>query len=147
LIRKATAEDIPSLFSISYHSFETPWSLQSFQAEFLKSFSKIFMYLDNSVPVGYLVVWTLPEEEPSEGEIVSIAVEPGFRGKGIAAELINYVIRKYHTVINWTLEVDARNIAAINLYKKYKFTKKRVITDYYGKGHDALLMAAKTINI
>jgi ribosomal-protein-alanine N-acetyltransferase len=143
LIRKATVEDIPSLFSISYRSFETPWSLQSFQAEFFKSFSKIFVYLKNSVPVGYIVIWTLPDTNPNEGEIVSIAVEPGFRGNGIAAELLDYTLRKYHTITNWALEVDAENFVAINLYKKYKFTEKRVITDYYGKGHNAFLMTTE----
>jgi ribosomal-protein-alanine N-acetyltransferase len=143
LIRNATAEDIPSLFSISYRSFETPWSLQSFQAEFSKSFSETFIYLKASVPVGYIVVWTLPDTQPSEGEIVSIAVEPGFRGNGIAAKLLEHVLHQYPTVINWILEVEAKNLAAINLYKKYKFTEKRVITDYYGKGRNALLMTTQ----
>lgn len=135
MIRRATKSDLPVMISISQHSFETPWAVASFEAEFYKNYSHIYIYTYKEQPVAYLIVWDLKEE----GEVVSLAVDKGWRNRGIAAALLKFAFEN-HNVKTWHLEVDPKNNSAINLYEKYAFKKSRTIKDYYGQGKDAIQM-------
>ncbi|MBC7129749.1 ribosomal protein S18-alanine N-acetyltransferase [Candidatus Bathyarchaeota archaeon] len=78
-----------------------------------------------------------------KGHIVSIAVLPGYRRKGIGEALIRRAMegmRKYNAK-QCFLEVRVTNTPAINLYKKMGFEVKKVIRGYYSDGEDAYLMA------
>ena len=140
MIRNALINDLPILLSISQRSFETPWSPASFEAELHKSFSKTYLFLDKEQPVGYLIIWVME----NEGEIVSLAVDPGWRNKGIAKKLLEYAFSSYKIVKKWSLEVNPLNHNAINLYRKYKFERLRTIRNYYGQGKDAIYMVKNT---
>ncbi|MEM1767369.1 MAG: ribosomal protein S18-alanine N-acetyltransferase [Candidatus Bathyarchaeia archaeon] len=77
-----------------------------------------------------------------KGHIVSIAVLPGYRRKGIGQALIGKAIegmRKYNAK-QCFLEVRVSNTPAISLYKKMGFEISRVIRGYYADGEDAYLM-------
>jgi ribosomal-protein-alanine N-acetyltransferase len=74
-----------------------------------------------------------------EGEIVSLAVDPLYRGKGIASALIKYVLKVFPNVY-WALEVDILNTPALKVYEKCNFIRRRKIRNYYGQGRDAFLM-------
>lgn len=77
-----------------------------------------------------------------KGHIVSIAVLPGYRRKGIGQALICKAIegmRRYNAK-QCFLEVRVSNIPAISLYKKMGFEISRVIRGYYADGEDAYLM-------
>ena len=136
MIRNALINDLPTLLSISHRSFETPWSSASFEAELRKSFSKTYLFLDKDQPVGYLIIWVLG----AEGEIVSLAVDPGWRNRGIAKKLLDHAFGEFKPVKKWSLEVNPLNNNAISLYKKYKFERQRMIKNYYGQGQDAIYM-------
>lgn len=127
---------MPIMLGISQRSFDTPWSVTSFEAEFYKNYSHIYIYMKNDQPVAYLIVWDLQ----AEGEIVALAVDKGWRNKGIGSELLNHVFDMHNTKI-WHLEVDPANRAAISLYEKHRFKKNRVIKNYYGHGKDAIQMS------
>jgi ribosomal-protein-alanine N-acetyltransferase len=139
LIRRAFIDDLDDIVRIENNSFEIPWSLESLEAEFHKPYSKIFLFTEPSAGVhktlAFIMVWVLCPE----GEIVSLAVEPLYRGKGIAAALIRHVLSIFPNV-RWALEVDALNTPALKLYEKCSFIKRRIIKNYYGKGRDAFLM-------
>ncbi|MEM1847689.1 MAG: ribosomal protein S18-alanine N-acetyltransferase [Thermofilaceae archaeon] len=79
-----------------------------------------------------------------QGHIISIAVIPEMRQKGIGTSLMlkaMEALRKYYSVDEYYLEVRVSNTPAINLYKKLGFTPVKVIKGYYLDGEDAYLMA------
>lgn len=76
------------------------------------------------------------------GHIVSIAVLPGYRRKGIGQALIGKAMEsmRIYNAKQCFLEVRVSNIPAISLYKKMGFEISRVIREYYADGEDAYLM-------
>jgi ribosomal-protein-alanine N-acetyltransferase len=80
-----------------------------------------------------------------KGHVVSIAVLPRARKRGIAQALINTAIegmRSYKAKLCY-LEVRVTNDAGINLYKKIGFEVSRTIHGYYSDGEDAYVMSKK----
>ncbi|MEM2093974.1 MAG: ribosomal protein S18-alanine N-acetyltransferase, partial [Candidatus Bathyarchaeia archaeon] len=77
-----------------------------------------------------------------KGHIVSIAVLPEYRNRGIGSSLVEKAIerlKEYHATEIF-LEVRVSNKAAINLYKKFGFSTSREILGYYRDGETALVM-------
>jgi ribosomal-protein-alanine N-acetyltransferase len=145
LIRRAFIDDLDDIVRIENCSFNDPWSAESLAAEFERPFSKIFLFTESvsegedkdATPkiLAYIVVWLLCPE----GEIVSLAVDPPYRDRGIASALIRHVLEIFPNIC-WALEVDTLNIPALRVYEKCSFTRKRRIKNYYGNGRDAFLM-------
>ncbi len=136
MIRKATVSDMPMMLAISQRSFDVAWPAASFEAEFLKQHTRIYVYVKDEQPVAYLIIWVVQ----GEGEIVSLAVDKGYRNQGIASALLSHVFRLHRDIQVWHLEVAPDNTSAMNLYEKYNFRKMRVIKNYYGQNMDALQM-------
>ena len=80
-----------------------------------------------------------------KGHVVSIAVSPQSRRKGIASALIksdmegmvSYKAKQIY------LEVRVTNEAGVNLYKKLGLEITRTISGYYSDGEDAHVMSKK----
>lgn len=140
-IREAKREDIPSIVKIASESFTSPWSEESIVREFDNTVS-IFQVaeIDNEV-VGFLILRVIQEE----AEILSLAVKPDFRQKGIATELIRSAIsRLKNSVKQCFLEVRVSNRAAIELYKKFNFKEIGIRKNYYrDPKEDAMVMTLK----
>jgi [ribosomal protein S18]-alanine N-acetyltransferase len=88
---------------------------------------------------GYSI--TLPNWRGAELE--SIAVDPRYRGRGVARALLDATIarlRRTGTVI-LRLMVSTKNTAALRFYKEYGFVRKRLVKHYYGTGRDAWRMS------
>lgn len=87
----------------------------------------------------------LREERPV-GHLISIAVLPEYRRKGVAsallAETIN-VMKNIYGVDSIYLEVRVSNHPAIRLYEKFGFKKVRRIRSYYRDGEDAFVMVRR----
>ncbi|MGQ4833127.1 MAG: ribosomal protein S18-alanine N-acetyltransferase [Candidatus Asgardarchaeia archaeon] len=82
----------------------------------------------------------------TKGHIVSIAVLPQFRGKGIGTQLMKHAIKNLiekYNVSEIYLEVRVSNPAQ-HLYERLKFRKVKVLKGYYSDGEDAYLMALRT---
>lgn len=80
-----------------------------------------------------------------KGHVVSVAVLPQYRRKGVGEALIKEAMngmRKYNAK-QCFLEVRVTNIDAISLYKKLGFEITRTIHGYYADGEDAYLMNKK----
>jgi ribosomal-protein-alanine N-acetyltransferase len=93
---------------------------------------------DGSRILGY--VTTIVENEI--GLIMSIAVSPGFRRKGIGDSLMESALNHLVGCERVWLLVDERNTPAISLYHKHSFSETgRVIKGYYPNGDDAVEMA------
>ena len=72
-------------------------------------------------------------------DIVNIVVDPKYRRRGIANELINFSISYFDDLNSVMLEVNEHNKEAINLYKKNGFIEISRRKKYYGND-DALIM-------
>jgi ribosomal-protein-alanine N-acetyltransferase len=80
-----------------------------------------------------------------KGHVVSIAVMPKARRKGVAAALLNaamtgMVCYKSKQIY---LEVRVTNEGAVNLYKKTGLEITRTIPGYYSDGEDAYVMSKR----
>lgn len=77
-----------------------------------------------------------------KGHIISIAVLPYARGKGIGKELLRLGLQalKEYGASEAYLEVRVSNEVAINLYKSMGFMVAKRIPMYYADGEDAYLM-------
>ena len=80
-----------------------------------------------------------------KGHVVSVAVLPEHRRKGIGEALVTQAMegmRKYNAK-QCFLEVRVTNQEAISLYKKLGFEVTRTIHGYYADGEDACVMTVK----
>ena len=80
-----------------------------------------------------------------KGHVVSIAVLPQYRRKGIAQALISGALdgMQFYKAKQCFLEVRVTNDAATSLYKKLGFEITRTINGYYSDGEDAYVMSKK----
>ncbi len=102
--------------------------------------SNINWYLiarDNNRILGYCNFYMVA----SDAEIIDVLVQENSRGKGIGAALFEHLISlfKQNGIKRVVLEVRVDNFSAINLYKRFGFTKFNVREKYYN-GVDAICM-------
>lgn len=137
-IRAFTKFDITEILLIANESFPLPWSMKSFLDE-LKNPQSIFKVaeVDEKI-IGYVVFRIVLDE----AELLSIAVKPSFRNRGIAKALLSATINELKDKVKACyLEVRVSNQPAINLYKKLGFKVCGVRKNYYIiPEEDALLM-------
>jgi len=75
-------------------------------------------------------------------EVDSIAVDPRYRGRGVAKALLDTTL----TVLRakncgaLRLMVSTVNAPAFRFYRQYGFVRTRRVKDYYGAGRDAWRM-------
>jgi len=141
--RQPIALDIPVLASYEKELFPySPWSTAQFKEEFAGIPTTRFMSVaevGNTV-IGYCGVF-LPAPGV-EADILTVAVLPAYRRKGIARDFIRQmeqwsVDRGACAIM---LEVETSNIGAIALYQSLGYLKISVRMDYYGPGKDAHVM-------
>jgi len=80
-----------------------------------------------------------------KGHVVSIAVLPQYRRKGVAQALINAALegmRNYKAKLCY-LEVRVTNDVGIALYKKLGFEVSKTMNGYYSDGENAYVMTKK----
>ena len=80
-----------------------------------------------------------------KGHVVSIAVLPEHRSKGIGTSLLIEAMNAMleYGVKECFLEVRVSNTEAINLYNKLGFNIVKTMRGYYADGEDAYVMAKK----
>lgn len=148
-VREATVRDLPRILEIERLAFTQPWSLDSFKRELMLPFSRITVAAESQSAQavrgeshaqvgGFLCRWLVADE----CHILNVAVHPELRRCGIAmalmAEAINEAKAKNIRLV--TLEVRRSNVAARSLYRKLNFEERRLRTNYYGPGEDAIVM-------
>jgi len=80
-----------------------------------------------------------------KGHVVSIAVLPQSRRKGIASALMKRALEgmAYYKAKQCFLEVRVTNESGISLYKKLGFEITRTVNGYYSDGEDAYVMTKR----
>lgn len=127
-------EDLDEIYEVERRSFSSPLSKSTIEG-MLKNPSARF-YAVKDCEIRAFVCF---ERVCGEGQIVSVAVHPDFRGRGLAGALLEEI--KKEDVMLYTLEVRSDNLPAISLYKKHGFKAVGMRKGYYeNPACDAILM-------
>lgn len=125
-------------------SFAYPWSVQEFEA-MLSARDTIADGILNIA--GTLQGMVITRVIQDEGEVLTIAIANGHRGRGNGALLLeHHLSRLAHTgVKRLILEVSTENLAARKLYEKFSFKQIGQRSGYYrsstGSKSDALVLS------
>jgi ribosomal-protein-alanine N-acetyltransferase len=137
-IDKAGAAHAAVLAALHAESIVPPWSTGTFATLLGQPGVAGWVATENEEPVGLL----LARAAADEAEILTLAVLPRRRRRGIAAHLMAQLV-VWAASANVTclfLEVAEDNVAARALYERSEFAIAGRRTDYYAPGRDALLL-------
>lgn len=92
-----------------------------------------------------LIGYVLADVEGDICHVVSIAVKPSYRRRGIGSVLMNSAMGECRSrgASVAVLEVETGNTPAINMYTKLGFHVTGFIKSYYSRDRDAFLMIKK----
>ena len=145
LIDAAAAADAPSLAEIHAASFARGWSEAELEA-LVADPAVDALVARRASPFGTRrpVGFALCRRAGEEAEVLTVAVSPHWRGRGVATELTETLLRRLYAerVAAVFLEVDAGNVPALALYRRLRFHQVGERRGYYagsGGGH-ALVM-------
>lgn len=140
MIRKMEIKDADSVYRIENQAFFEPWSKKSLIKDLeSNSFLSHYVYEYEGRIVGFYIASHVLDEV----EIFTIAVDSAYRNMGIGKAMLDHLIdiSKKRNDKEIYLEVSTRNIAAINLYRKFDFKIIGIRKNYYQKlGEDAYNM-------
>ena len=140
MLREANIYDIARINELGSVLNENFSSLYNINEMLDDGFSKVIVYEKKDLVVGFICATVLYDT----CDILCLVVDPLYRRKLIASNLITYLISDIGEDLKLvTLEVRAHNIPAINLYKKFGFEIIHKREKYY-KDDDAYLMARKS---
>ncbi len=121
----------------NYKEFPNIWDYNTFEEDF-KNSKYIVAKQDNEI-VGFIGIRIILDEL----EIMNIVTRKDKQNKGIASNLLSYLLRIYigkNIVEKINLEVNEHNIRAISLYRKFGFRQVGLRKKYYNNQEDAISM-------
>jgi ribosomal-protein-alanine acetyltransferase len=132
MIRIFTPSDIDRILEIEAQAFpKSPYSSGIFMNLYRSNPTTFLVYEEEEEILGYLI-------HTPEGHIISIAVDPRHRRKGIGTQLVEEVLRNSTGEFIW-VEVRETNAGAQVFYEKLGFRKKGIVPKYYWT-EDAYIM-------
>ena len=152
-IREASAADLAKVIMINRVCLPENYTFFFFDS-ILQSYPKAFLVAEVDGDIaGYIMCRV--EQGFSKlnrlsitklGHVISIAVLPEYRRRGIAKALLTQAmkaLKEEYRCGEIYLEVRVSNTAAISLYQKLGFRIVKVSKRYYVDGEDAYIMARK----
>jgi ribosomal-protein-alanine N-acetyltransferase len=142
-VRGARSEDLDRIYEIERLCFGKDAYDPSLLLLYLNLSPETFLVAEREGEVVGYVVGIV--KRWGEGHVISLAVHPQHRRKGVATALMKELLKRFagKGVRVARLEVRVSNEAAIRLYEKLNFRKVGVIKRYYPDGEDAYLMVAR----
>jgi len=142
VVRRASREDIDQVFEIELASFRIPYPRHLLRAYLEISGDYFLVATAAGKVVGYAIGVV---EKGRLGHVISLAVRPEWRRRGIGRALLNRLIELMADAGAEAiyLEVRKSNTAAIKLYKKLGFKEVCVVHRYYPDGEDAIVMVLR----
>jgi ribosomal-protein-alanine N-acetyltransferase len=134
------AEDVASVGVIARASLPEAWTEAGLAAELGKPTALALVLRDDARVVAFAFASIVVDE----AEIVTLAVDPEARRRGVGRALVRALVvgARARGARTAHLEVRAGNAAAIALYASLGFREVGVRPRYYADGEDALLMAS-----
>jgi ribosomal-protein-alanine N-acetyltransferase len=147
LLRPARAGDIGSIAKIERSCFSDPWSEESF-GRLLDVPPAIFLvalFPPDDAIAGYIIAFSVGED----AEVLNVAVDPRFRGKGLAGQMLDAVLIQLggQGVRTAFLEVRESNQAARSLYKSREFREIGRRKNYYRRPVEDALVLRRIIEV
>ncbi|MFI4936266.1 MAG: GNAT family N-acetyltransferase [Caulobacterales bacterium] len=146
-LRSASADEAEALAEIHAAAFETPWSGRDI-AELMAGRGAFALAAET--PERALAAFILCQVIAGEAEVLTLAVRPSWRRKGLARALLEAALGLAgETASAMFLEVAADNLGALALYEAAGFAPVGRRSGYYlgraGPGADAVVMR-RTLN-
>jgi len=129
-IRRMRKEDIPRASHIERLSFPNPWSSNIFPVELEKEdFAFYYVMEYQHSLVAYGGYWKIR----NEAHLVTFAVHPSFRRKGLGSQLLQYLLKEIEkqNLDKVTLEVRSSNSTAQKFYQEFGFKRIAIRPQYY----------------
>ena len=142
MLRPFEPEDFEQVVAIEKVCFpERPYTREDFLLLMTQAGEGFVVAEDEGRVVGYVTTVI----EGGVGLIMSIAVSPQSRRRGVGDSLMRSALNHLTRCDRIWLLVDQKNTAAISLYHKNSFFETgRVIKGYYPNGDDAVEMMRTT---
>ena len=140
MIRRLEAKDLDQTVALERACFSVPWKRKDFE-DALKNDSTYLFYgaFEGEKLVGQAgLVMT-----PPDADITNVAVDPGYRRRGIAVKLLSELMDAGRElgIEDYTLEVRAGNEPAIALYEGLGFSEEGRRKNFYSNPvEDAMIM-------
>jgi ribosomal-protein-alanine N-acetyltransferase len=140
VIGLAYPQDLSRLMDIERLCFHRdPFSPALYLSFLLSSAAEVYLYRSGENAAGSLVLVFPPERDHCH--LVSVAVHPDYRNRGIGRELVVFAEERARA---WErtrirLEVRKTNATARRLYERLDYRANRVLRDYYGERLDGIL--------
>jgi ribosomal-protein-alanine N-acetyltransferase len=138
-VRRAKYSDLDEVWEVEVNSFDDPFP-RFLLSRLLRENASIFMVaVAGERVVGYCVA----SLEAESAHLISMAILPGFRRRGVARSLLRQLIgclseRNVRVIF---LEVKVNNRSAIELYSSLGALRVGVVRNYYSDGTSALKMS------
>ncbi len=135
MVREALNQDFNRINEIGLLIKENFSTVYKIDEDIKHDYVHIYVYEENNNILGFIQI----EEHFEITDIINIAVDKDYQGKGIGKELIQYVIdnTKSEKIM---LEVKANNDPAISLYTNMGFKQIHIRPKYYEGNIDAIIM-------
>ena len=138
-VRRAQKQDLRRILRIEQASFGTDaWDSKLFR-EYLRHCPQLFLVAETSARLAGYIITSIGE---GKAELVSIAVSPAFRRRGIGKLLLNQTLARLERrdIGAWWLMVRTTNESAIRFYRRFGFVLARLVKNYYEDGASAWCM-------
>ncbi len=129
-IRRMGKEDIAGASHIERLSFPNPWSSNIFSVELEKEdFAFYYVMEYQHSLVAYTGYWKIR----NEAHLVTFAVHPSFRRKGLGSQLLQHILKEIEkqNLGKVTLEVRSSNSTAQRFYQEFGFERIAIRPHYY----------------
>ncbi|MCS4537293.1 MAG: ribosomal protein S18-alanine N-acetyltransferase [Thaumarchaeota archaeon] len=137
-ISKCGYEDIDAILEIERRSFKFPYNKQTFWYYIVTDNAGFLVARDGEKIAGYIIF----SYDEAKATIVSIAVDHGYRRKGIGSMLLEAALQSLpENINNVELQVSVRNQEAVSFYSAHSFKKISSLRKYYPDGSNAIVMA------
>lgn len=138
-VRLARPEDLDAIYKIEIESMENAWSYNLIEKDLIHNIhSKYFVVEGSDGVVGFCATMLVIDEV----HITNIAVDLKYRGMGLGRRILEFAIDHYSgmNLKGITLEVNVKNVVAIELYKSMGFEIVGKRSGYYANNEDAYIM-------
>jgi ribosomal-protein-alanine N-acetyltransferase len=138
-ILAARPQDAAALAKLHARSFPVGWSEAEIE-QLLSDPSVIAHVAREKGGRGAIVAFLMSRCVQDEAEILSVAVEPAARGRGLAGELLRHHLARLAArgIRSLFLEVGEDNVAALRLYAKAGFREVGKRAGYYPRTEGAV---------
>ena len=137
-LRKGRESDLENVLSIEINAYEKPYWNQNMLIEVLanKTDKRLWIYeVDNDV-VGFIIDMRYKDEI----SLLNIAINKYLQGMGHGLKMLKKYIKSLSGKYSIYLEVNKKNIKALNMYTKLNFKRVSIRKSYYTDGGDAITM-------